>query len=73
MRHPQHWYFPQFRCNMQKISAKRYRRAKLGVKYKIAVSSAIVKVYIVRTETDMARFDWLLVTYKYWRVNQIWL
>ena len=29
MRHPQHWYFPQFRCNMRKISAKRYRRAKL--------------------------------------------
>ena len=30
MRHPQHWYFPQFRCNMPKISAKRYRRAKLN-------------------------------------------
>ena len=30
MRHPQHWYFPQFRCNMRKISAKRYRRAKLA-------------------------------------------
>ena len=29
MRHPQHWYFPQFLCNMRKISAKRYRRAKL--------------------------------------------
>ena len=29
MRHPQHWYFPQFRCNMRKISAKRYRRPKL--------------------------------------------
>ena len=29
MRHPQHWYFPQFRYNMRKISAKRYRRAKL--------------------------------------------
>ena len=29
MRHPQHWYFPQFRSNMRKISAKRYRRAKL--------------------------------------------
>ena len=22
MRHPQHWYFPQFCCNMRKISAK---------------------------------------------------
>ena len=32
MRHPQHWYFPQFRCNMRKISAKRYRRAKLESK-----------------------------------------
>ena len=30
MRHPQHWYFTLFRCNMQKISAKRYRRAKLN-------------------------------------------
>ena len=30
MRHPQHWYFPQFRCYMRKISAKRYRRARLG-------------------------------------------
>ena len=30
MRHPQHWYFPQFRCNMRKISAKRYRRANLA-------------------------------------------
>ena len=29
MRHPQHWYFSQFRCNMRKISAKGYRRAKL--------------------------------------------
>ena len=29
MRHSQHWYFPQFRCNMRKISAKHYRRAKL--------------------------------------------
>ena len=29
MRHPQHWYFSQFRCHMRKISAKRYRRAKL--------------------------------------------
>ena len=29
MRHPQHWYFPQFRYNMRKISAKRYQRAKL--------------------------------------------
>ena len=29
MRHLQHWYFPQFRCNMRKISAKRHRRAKL--------------------------------------------
>ena len=29
MRHLQHRYFQQFRCNMQKISAKRYRRAKL--------------------------------------------
>ena len=29
MRHPQNWYFPQFPCNMRKISAKRYRRAKL--------------------------------------------
>ena len=28
---------------------------------------------IVRTETKLARFDWLLFTYKYWRVNQIWL
>ena len=24
MRQSQHWYFPQFRCNMWKISAKRY-------------------------------------------------
>ena len=24
MRHPQQWYFPQFQCNMRKISAKRY-------------------------------------------------
>ena len=30
MRHPQHRYFPQFHWNMRKISAKRYRRAKLG-------------------------------------------
>ena len=29
MRHLQHWYFPQFRCHMRKISVKRYRRAKL--------------------------------------------
>ena len=29
MRHPQHWYIPQFRCNTRKISGKRYRRAKL--------------------------------------------
>ena len=29
MRHPQHCFFPQFRCNMRKISAKRNRRAKL--------------------------------------------
>ena len=29
MRHPQLWYFPQFCFNMRKISAKRYRRAKL--------------------------------------------
>ena len=32
MRHPQHRYFPQFRCNMRKISAKRYRRAKLDTR-----------------------------------------
>ena len=31
------------------------------------------KKKIVRTEMDMARFDWLLFTYKYWRVIQIWL
>ena len=29
MHHSQHWYFPQFRCNLRKISAKRYRRTKL--------------------------------------------
>ena len=29
MRHPQHWYFPRFRCDMRKISVKRYQRAKL--------------------------------------------
>ena len=29
MRHSQHWHFPQFRCNMRKTSAKRYRRVKL--------------------------------------------
>ena len=39
MRHPQHWYFPQFRCNMRKISAKRYRRAKLNT---VAVNARTV-------------------------------
>ena len=33
-------------------------------RYKTTVSSAREKVSIVRTETDMARFDWLLLTYK---------
>ena len=37
MRHPQHWYFPQFRCNMRKINAKRYRRAKLRTFGKICL------------------------------------
>ena len=32
MRHPQDWYFPQFRCNTRKISAKRYQRAKLDIR-----------------------------------------
>ena len=34
MRHPQHWYFSQYRCNIRKISAKRYRRAKLRYFYR---------------------------------------
>ena len=42
-------------------------------RYKTTVLSAREKVSIVRTETDMARFDWRLFTYKYRRVNQIWL
>ena len=34
-------------------------------RYKTTVSSAREKVSkIVRTETDMAQFDWLLLTYK---------
>ena len=37
--------------------------------YKTTVSSARIKVSIVRTETDMARFDWLLFTDRYWRVG----
>ena len=36
-------------------------------RYKTTVSSA----KIVHTET--VHFDWLLFTYKYWRVNKIWL
>ena len=42
-------------------------------RYKTTVSSAREKVSIVSTETDMARFDWLLFAYKLWRVDQIWL
>ena len=38
MRHPQQWYFPQFRCNMRKISAKRYRWAKLCYRYKTTIN-----------------------------------
>ena len=44
-----------------------------SVTNKTTVSSAREKVSIVRTETDMAPFVWLLFTYKYWSVNQIWL
>ena len=41
----------------------RYVYSRCKYRYKTTVSPAREKVYkIVRTETDMARFDWLLFT-----------
>ena len=54
-----------------KIHIPKVQRPLFIYRYKTTVSSA--RENIVRTETDMARFDWLLFTYKYWRVNQTWL
>ena len=61
MRHPQHWYFPQFRCNMRKISAKRYRRAKLVVSRRFYICVTI-KWYSMLQPANMPNgLQWIYI------------
>ena len=50
--------------NIKTLSRDRMCVSVHGYNYKTTVSSAREKVSILRTETDMARIDWLLFTYK---------